>query len=70
MTDAQMIESSRSLVRAIEAIADKHQLDGNDRVALGSMALAELLAQWLGPAGAVEHLRDLADTLETQYLPK
>ena len=69
MTDADMIESSRSIVRAIETIADRHHLDGNDRVALAAMALSELLGQWLGPVGAVERLRDVADTLETQYLP-
>lgn len=70
MTDAEMIESSRSIVLAIEAVADRHHLDGNDRVSLAAMALSELLAQWLGPVGAIERLRDVADTLESQFIPR
>lgn len=68
MTDHEMIESSRNLVTAIDAIADSKGLDGGDRAALATMALSELLARWLGPVGAVERMRDVADLLERQTL--
>ena len=68
MTEDQMIASSRAIVVAIEHAADVRGLETGDRVALAGMALSEWVAQHCGPVGAVEYLRDLADTIEGELL--
>jgi hypothetical protein len=69
MTDQDIIANSRQLVLAIETIASRHGLDEADTVSLTCMAVSEILARHLGIVGTVEHLRDMADTLERQVLP-
>lgn len=68
MTDQDLIDSSRELVAALEMLCEQKGVTGHDRVAFASMALPEFLAQHLGPVGAIEHLRTLADHLERQFL--
>lgn len=68
MTDQEIISTSRQLVIAIETVATRHKMDEKDTMALACMAVSEMLAARLGQVGAIEHLRDVADTLERRLL--
>lgn len=68
MTDQEMTEAARSICVVFDMIAAARGLGGGDRVALASMALSEWMAQHLGPVGAVSHLRDVADRLESELI--
>jgi hypothetical protein len=69
-------ETDEQFLIAVKSIAgtfiDKFAAMGmapNDVANLTGAALSEILAQQLGPFGAVERMRDMADVLEKQLLP-
>jgi len=66
--DEQFIIAARSIAATF---IDKFAAMGmapNDVANLTGASLSEIMAQQLGPFGAVERLRDIADTLENQLL--
>ncbi len=68
LTEKQFIASARTLAAVVlETAAQKH-LSPDDTANIAGAALAEVLGQQLGPVGAVERLRDIADQLEAQFL--
>lgn len=68
MNDQTLIANSRQLVIAIETVAQRHRLTDADTVSLCCITISEMLAGKLGPVGAIEHLRDVADALERHLL--
>ena len=68
MTDEQFAETSRQLALAVVTIAERKQLSAEDTANLAGAALTQVLTQHLGPFGAVNRLRDLADAFERECL--
>ena len=68
MTDDQFIETSKQLALAVLTLCERKGISGEDTAHLAGAALGEVLAQHLGPFGAVERLRGIADTFEAQCL--
>lgn len=68
LTDQQFIATSRSVALALLASCQAKHLNRDDTAAVAGAALTEALGQLLGPIGAIERLRDLADTFERQFL--
>jgi len=68
MTDDEFIENSKSIAMAVATICERKGIPGHDTANLAGAALGEVLAQILGPFGAVERLRGMADTFEAQCL--
>lgn len=68
MTDREFVATSRAMALGILAACHRSALSPDDATAVAGAALTESLAQMLGPVGAVERLRDLADTIERQLL--
>ncbi|MBX7459259.1 hypothetical protein K3152_13480 [Qipengyuania sp. 1NDH17] len=67
-TDEQFTIAARAIATAfLDRFAHMH-LSRDEVANISGAALSEILAQQLGPFGAVERLRDLADTLEQQVL--
>lgn len=63
-SDSYVVESSRSVVLALEQLALKHSIPPNEVPAIAAMALAEIAACRYGQAGAIAYFREVADTLE------
>lgn len=68
LTDETIVSASRAMATEFLATVAKSGLSPNDTANLAGGALTEVLAQQLGPFGAVERLRDLADTFERELL--
>lgn len=68
MTDREFRATARTMTIAFLAACQRGGRDSDDAAALAGAALAETLGQLLGPVGAVERLRDLADVFERQLL--
>lgn len=67
-TDEQFIQAARAIATTFLDRFAHLGLSSDEVANLSGAALSEVLAQQLGPFGAVERLRDLADTLEKQVL--
>lgn len=68
LTDQQFLATSRTVALALLASCQAKHLSPDDTAAVTAAALTEVLGQILGPIGAIERLRDLADTFERQFL--
>lgn len=68
LTDRQFAATSRGLALGILAACQARQMTRDDMAAISSAALIEALGQLLGPMGAVDRLRDLADVMENQLI--
>lgn len=68
LSDAQFRDTSRTLALATLTICQTKQVSTDDTAAIAGAALMEVLARMLGPLGAVERLRDLADIAERRML--
>lgn len=68
LTDETIVRASRAMAAEFLATVAGSGLSPNDIANLAGSALVEVLAQQLGPFGAVERLREIADVLERQML--
>lgn len=66
LTDEQFAASSRLLALSLARSCESRGIPADEAAGVLSAAFLELLGQWLGPVGAVERLRDLADIAERQ----
>lgn len=69
-TDEQFILAARSIATTFIDRFARMGMSADEVSNLSGAALGEILAQQLGPFGAVERLRDIADRMEQQVLKK
>ena len=67
-TEQQFKASARAIGSALILACERKHILTEDISQVVGAAMAEVLATYLGPLGAVERLRDLADLIERQYL--
>ena len=67
-TDEQFIIAARAIATTLLDRFAHFGLSSDEIANLCGAAFGEVLAQQLGPFGAVERMRDIADTLEKQVL--
>ena len=65
-TEQQFKTSARAIGSALIAACERRHVPTEDVPQVVGAAMAEVLATFLGPLGAVERLRDLADLIELQ----
>lgn len=68
MNDSEFVATARSFTIGFLAACQHRGMTPDDVTAVAGAALGEVLAQTIGPVGAVERLRTLADTFERQLL--
>lgn len=68
LTDKQFTATAKTIVCALMHQAQVKGLDADTTANLAGAALGEVLAQSIGPYGAVERLRDIADVMENQIM--
>ena len=67
-TEEEFVRVSRHLAGNLQDVAARLHLPPDEFCNLIGAALGEVLAQQLGPFGAVTRLRDMADVVEAQLL--
>ena len=65
-TEQQFKASARAIGSALILACERKHVPTEDISQVVGAAMAEVLAAYLGPLGAVERLRDLADLIERQ----
>ena len=68
LTAKQFTTTAKHIAATLLGEADACNLSRDDTANLAGSALLEVLAQTLGPFGAVERLRSIADVAERQVL--
>lgn len=68
LTEIQFIEATRAVATSVLDVFENNGFDRDDAANVAGAALAEIMARQLGPFGAVERLRDIADQCEKQTL--
>lgn len=68
MTEEMFADNTAALTEAINLLCLQYGLSGEDQAALAGASLGQVLTRQLGPFGAVERLRMLADLFEAQVL--
>lgn len=68
LTNERFVTISRSLAHGILTTCHNKKYSNDDTAAICGASLVEALGQTLGPLGAVERLRDLADLLERDLM--
>jgi len=68
LTDCQFTATVRTMALGVLLACQERDLSPDTAADLVGSALVEALGQLLGPVGAIERLRDLADLFEAQCL--
>jgi hypothetical protein len=68
MTEELFKQNTASITEAIETICVQRGLSPEDTAAIAGASLGQLLTHQLGPFGAINRLRDLADVFERQLI--
>lgn len=68
MTDEQFRENVHLVTLALGRSFSAREISNEDAAKISGAAIAQVLATALGPIGAVDRLRDIADLMEGQIL--
>lgn len=68
MTDQQFTKSANTIAALILAQGERMDLSPDILCNLAGAALAQVLGAELGPVGAIERIRLIADQLERQFI--
>ena len=68
MTDDQFRDNVQLVTLALGRSFQAREISKNDAAKISGAAIAQVLAEALGPIGAIERLRDIADLMEGQLL--
>ena len=68
MTDEQFRDNVQLVTLALGRSFQAREISNGDAAKISGAAIAQVLAEALGPVAAIERLRDIADLMEGQIL--